>query len=597
MKNKKLKKLLTIAVFCSFCINISACKSDTSNSIEDNTDKITEKSAEPNDISTLPKDLNLSNYKDKWIYYEEYNCYGLENIIYCEKPIDAKLECMNIYVPAVYIDKNGNINTENKIKNYNAETAPIIYANGVWGYAEYVPSTIDGQNAEYLEKGYIYISVGSRGKESKSEDGIYIGKSPEGLVDLKAGVRFLKANDAILAGNSNHIISIGTSAGGAMSSLLGATGNSADYNQYLEEIGAVMTAADNVYASQCYCPITDLDHADMAYEWMFANDITYENPRGNTNGELTDFEQALSKELSSLYISYINDMGLTNPETGENLILGKDGRSGTLYDYMINLLEKSATDYLTKLAYGKLSVDYTVEDYINGNYTVSSSMMKGMGRGQRVGAEKKDSFDKPVENTQLLEGTKKMNSDFAEEDKQGTDKSAWLLWDGTKASITSFDDYLSYNLGRMKTCLAFDNLKKEEAENQEFGDNETDTKHFDSYIAPIIEKLKKEFPDEYRQYYKEYASVLEDERLTKQKYLLNPFNYIGTEKECDTAQYFRIRVGSQDADTSFLISLSLGLKLQNTENVIVDYDYVWDQGHGNADYEGDLYSWIEEICK
>lgn len=62
-----------------------------------------------------------------------------------------------------------------------------------------------------------------------------------------------------MAGDANKIISIGTSAGGAMSALLGTTGNSEDYKFYLEEIGAVMDSADDVYAVQVYCPITDLD--------------------------------------------------------------------------------------------------------------------------------------------------------------------------------------------------------------------------------------------------------------------------------------------------------------------------------------------------
>jgi acetyl esterase/lipase len=57
-------------------------------------------------------------------------------------------------------------------------------------------------------------------------------------VDLKAAVRYLRYNDAVMPGDSDKIISNGTSAGGAMSSLLGAPGNSQDYRLYLEEIGA-----------------------------------------------------------------------------------------------------------------------------------------------------------------------------------------------------------------------------------------------------------------------------------------------------------------------------------------------------------------------
>ncbi len=62
-----------------------------------------------------------------------------------------------------------------------------------------------------------------------------------------------------------------------MSALLGTTGNSEDYKVYLEEIGAVMDSTDDVYAAQVYCPITDLDHADLAYEWMYADLPDYSN--------------------------------------------------------------------------------------------------------------------------------------------------------------------------------------------------------------------------------------------------------------------------------------------------------------------------------
>lgn len=54
-----------------------------------------------------------------------------------------------------------------------------------------------------------------------------------------------------------------------MSSLLGVTGNSRNYRELLEENGAFMEESDAVYASQIYCPIIDLEHADLAYEWLF----------------------------------------------------------------------------------------------------------------------------------------------------------------------------------------------------------------------------------------------------------------------------------------------------------------------------------------
>ena len=254
------------------------------------------------DVSQLLQgSLDLKDFQDKWVYYDEYGCYGLEYIVYCENPADPVKECMNIYVPAAYMNAGGTINEKGTVNGYTAATAPIIYQNGVGGYAEADASKISDRNSNYIKQGYIFVSPASRGKETQSADGTYIGKSPAGLVDLKAGIRFLKANDAEMAGDANKIISIGTSAGGAMSALLGSTGNVSDYDPYLKEIGAAMDQTDDVYAAQAYCPITDLDHADQAYEWMYQNLQTYNNSRSGENGESTDFEKAVSAQMSSGY--------------------------------------------------------------------------------------------------------------------------------------------------------------------------------------------------------------------------------------------------------------------------------------------------------
>jgi hypothetical protein len=80
--------------------------------------------------------------------------------------------------------------------------------------------------------------------------------------------------------------------------------------------------------------------------------------------------------------------------------------------------------------------------------------------------------------------------------------------------------------------------------------------------------------------------------------LLNPMNYIGNPgKKCSTAPYFRIRVGTKDEHTSFTVALNLALALETHTRSTVDYAMIWNQGHGNADYEGDLLAWIERICK
>ena len=518
------------------------------------------------DVSELLQgSLDLKDFRDKWVYYDEYDCYGLEYVVYCGNPADPVKECMNIYVPAAYMNADGTINEKGTVNGYTAATAPIIYQNGIGGYAEADASKISERNSDYIKQGYVFVSPASRGKETQNADGEYIGKSPAGLVDLKAGIRFLKANSAELAGDTNKIISVGTSAGGAMSALLASTGNVSDYNTYLEEIGAIMDQTDDVYAAQAYCPITDLDHADQAYEWMYQNLQTYNNSRSNASGESSDFEKAVSAEMAAGYVDYINSLKLVNPENGEPLTLNADGRSGSFYDYMVQAVENAATVHLTKMEEASLNVPYTLADYLNGNYTKQS-------RGQKKGQEASE--------------------------EQGTDLSSFLSWDGTAAKISSLDDYLAAYNPRMKSVMAFDNLEMNEnsGENLEFGDAEHEYLHFDPYMPDVLETLKTDFPEEYAQYAEGYDAVIGDKALAERRKLLNPLNYIGSD-DADTADHIRIRVGTQDADTSLSVSAVLALSLENKTGADVDYALVWDQPHGNADYDGELVRWIDKICK
>lgn len=505
--------------------------------------------------------MDLANCAGDWVYMEDYDCYGLENVVYCTDPTSSTLQSMNIYIPAAYMNEDGTVNTAGTINGYSAQTAPILYKNGIAGYMEAAPVAIADSEKEYMSAGFVYISVGSTGRATQAEDGTYIGKSPEGLVDLKAGVRFLKANNEVMAGNTDQIISIGTSAGGAMSALLGTTGNSKNYNDYLDAIGAVMNQTDDVYASQCYCPIIDLENADMAYEWEFEEDTSYDGflvP----GGDLSEFQQALSAKLADAYVDYYNGLELQDAE-GNSLQLGSDGRSGSGYDYILGVLEDAATTYLTKLENGELDVDYTIDDYLSGNYTYTEvDQMSG-----------------------------------EQTEKQGKDLSTFLTWDGTKATITDLDAYVASYNGRLKTCLAFDDLDMAQGENQELGDADTDTVHFSTTIDPLMEELKDEYPEEYSEYSSAYADLGNDEALTQRKYLINPSNYIGTKEECTTAQYFRIRTGTADPHTALTIGMNLALELQEKENTTVDYAMVWDQPHGEADYSGELTSWIKEITQ
>ncbi|MDE7186066.1 MAG: hypothetical protein K2O13_00930, partial [Lachnospiraceae bacterium] len=179
---------------------------------------------------------------------------------------------------------------------------------------------------------------------------------------------------------------------------------------------------------------------------------------------------------------------------------------------------------------------------------------------------------------------------------QGKDKRDWLSWDGSRAVISDIDSYILKHRRRMKPCTSFDVLGMDSGENKVFGNADIPMRHFNSYIAAAMESLKEEFPEEYAKYHEGYAMVSGNEELAAQIDLINPFHYIKPEGQGTQAKYYRIRVGARDADTSFSVSMTLACLLAGTGKD-VDYQFVWDQPHCEADYPGEVIAWIEEILR
>ena len=250
---------------------------------------------------------------DKTIAYRAY-----KNIIYVQHPVDTTYQLLNVFVPAEYYDGKS-------IGNYTADTAPIFLKNDIGGYMPALPGdpqmVREDGNANpmpfALSKGYVVVSPGARGSASEV-NGVFTGKAPAAIVDLKAAVRYLRHNDAVIPGTAEKIISDGTSAGGAMSALLGASGNDALYEPYLKALGAAETP-DNIFATVAFCPITDLEHADMAYEWLYNRVNDDKDADGKPLYQFTDAQKALSAELKALYPAYFNSLGLKSVVDGTAL--------------------------------------------------------------------------------------------------------------------------------------------------------------------------------------------------------------------------------------------------------------------------------------
>ena len=275
---------------------------------------------------------------------------AFEYIPYLANPIDIDQQYMNIYVPEEYFN-NGTVN------GYNTQTAPIFMPNAVGGYMPSQAMTPKVENGKpnsvlyALSRGYVVASPATRGRTNKASDGNFIGKAPAVIVDLQAATAYLHANDSTMPGNANRIITNGTSAGGAVSLLQGAAGNNSDFQPYLQALGAA-TAATNVYAVSAYAPITNLDAADMAYEWSYKgitsfNKVTMgqgELPQANVGGNtappqrtmqrvnLNADDVAYSNLLSEHFPEYVNNLQLRDA-MGRVLKLDKNG-NGTFKNYV-----------------------------------------------------------------------------------------------------------------------------------------------------------------------------------------------------------------------------------------------------------------------
>ncbi|MBE5858540.1 MAG: alpha/beta hydrolase [Butyrivibrio sp.] len=379
---------------------------------------------------------------------------AFSEIVYCEKPV-SDIQKLNLFVPENYYEGT-------KINGYSLKSAPIFIPNTVGGYMEGV---LDEPGKDFLGRtntifkalkhGYVVVAPGIRGRNTglktkeffvggkadekkpgmppKPEfEGKAVGKAPALIVDMKAVVRYLKHNKMVIPGNTDHIITTGTSAGGALSSLAGATGNAADYEPFLNEIGAA-NEKDDIFAANCYCPIHNLENADSAYEWLFCgynkfHRMKFENHNGKVemvpeSGEMSSDQIKMSAELKKLFPSYVNSLGLKDID-GNELLLDENG-------------EGSFKEFVKKW------VIYSAQKELDTHDSEKRLKMLAV-PGSEI--ERQDYLK--IENGKVLD----------------------LEWDKFVEKIT-----------RMKTTPAFDAVNLNSPENEEFGDSKIFARHFTTF--------------------------------------------------------------------------------------------------------------------
>ncbi len=464
----------------------------------------------------------------------QYTAY--ERLYYVSNVEDSTYQFLNIYVPAGA-----------------TEATPIFLRTYVGGYmASEAKRPVAGDaTGRALKEGYVVVIPGTRGRNSRVGD-TYTGRAPKAILDLKAAIRYLRRFDKQIPGNTERIITDGTSAGGAMSALMGGTGNHPEYTELLRAMGAA-GARDDVFAAVCFCPITDLDHADMAYEWLY-------NGTRHQDATTDAAVLAVSDELAAQFPAYLKSLSL---HTSDGTLLTEEN----YLEYIKSEIIRSAQ--IAKNAGADISADL--------GFTFSKEEMDGM----------------PPLNGGVSQSLQFQNQNISKRLKDNSPLGGLrgLPSPRTGEYIVDLDmpTYLSYVASSqpLKTAPAFDTKdvcgQKASGENEEFGDAAGSSVNFTAYSQQRVLQECDGLP----------MSDSLQAAIARNVRLMNPMYYIG-DSRTTVAPHWYIRHGARDRDTSFPVPLNLALKLQN-EGYDVNFLLSWNRPH-SGDYALDeLFEWIKQI--
>ena len=561
-----------------------------------------------------------------WLYNADDDVYYQIGISYCENPADEKYETLAIFVPGAYMNATDNgdgtytceINPDGKVGSYTAETAPIVMPINTPGYSAMAALTSYSSFTEYMGEGFVYVHAGCRGRDAGA---------PAGVTDLKAAVRYIRYSDEGVPGNAGCIFTFGMSGGGAQSALMGSTGDSALYDPYLEQIGAVSGVSDAVLGSMCWCPITNLDSADEAYEWMM----------GVTRSGLSEENQQISDRLAAAFAENINSAGIKDP-AGEVLTLSESSQgiyqAGSYYDYMKTVIEGSLNNFLSDTTF---PYDASASSGGMGGFGGGRGGRGNFGGGERPffgdgqrpdGGEGMPDFG----SGEMPDGGQMPDGGFSEQSYEDIDditrnettsgvsltgtyetpqdyidalnaNKEWVIYDAdtNTVTITSIEDFVLACKSASKNLGAFDQLDGGQGENTLFGYGNGNGAHFDAYLAAILEELGSEYAASYAADLekRDSAGNTVDYRVK----MYTPLYYLLESSEgyqtSTVAKYWRIRTGIAQGDCALSTEMNLALALQNYEGVeSVDFETIWGVGHTQAERTGNstenFIAWVHE---
>ncbi len=250
--NYYIKKIIAIITVFSVSIILSSC--DSANETTEN-----KEAKKEYDREYIEETLNLANNPNrKWKYDKATDSWILSEVSAVAYPQIAEKQGVSVCVPGRYIkgiDTDGDESEDVDFQSYDQEVngdlviddeAQITSKNGQAYTAETAPVIFDIKNenydavsnpiasTEFANEGYISVVCGTRGKNDKTKNSekkeVFTGDSPLGIVDTKNAIRYVRYNLLLgnLPGSADHIVAIGSGAGGTLAALLASTGNSTE---------------------------------------------------------------------------------------------------------------------------------------------------------------------------------------------------------------------------------------------------------------------------------------------------------------------------------------------------------------------------------